>query len=82
MLTLKFPDPEVARDVEYCKEEESGDADQHVLEDVILRHCVLLVAGADLEKQKVLRETRIGNGDCHGGNNSVDHSNQDQQVDF
>ena len=36
MLTAIAPNSEVERCVEYCNEDESRDADQHVLEDVIL----------------------------------------------
>ena len=82
MLPAIAPNSEVEGGVEYCKEDESGDADQHVLEDVILGHCVLLVAGADLEEEKMLRESRIGNRDCHRGNCPIDDSNKDQQIHF
>ena len=75
MLTAIAPNSEVERCVEYCNEDESGDADQHVLEDVILGHCVLLVASADLEEKKMLRESWIGNRDCHRGNSPIDDSN-------
>ena len=57
-------------------------ASPHITTDVILGHCVLLVAGADLEEEKMLRESRIGNRDCHRGNSPIDDSNKDQEVYF
>ena len=82
MLTAIAPNSEVERCVEYCNEDESRDADQHVLEDVILGHCVLLVASADLEEKEMLRESWIGNPDCHKGNSPIGDSNKDQEVHF
>ena len=80
VITPVVPDSELARGVEYCNEDASGDTYQHVLEDVILRHCVLLLAGAGLEEEKVFWEARVGDGDGHGGNGAVDDPDQDQQV--
>ena len=82
VLTSKVLNSELPEEVEYCDQDESGNTDQHVLEDVVLRHCVLLVSNADLEEKKMLRESRICNGDCNGGDNPIDDSDQDQEVDF
>ena len=82
VLKLKVLDSELPYEGEYCDQDQSGITDQHVLEDVVLRHCVLLVSNADLEEKKMLWESRICNGDRNGGGNPIDDSDQDQEVDF